>query len=67
MEELVSKCYTKKAYIKPDNGKLWYLPHHDVKHPSNPGKVRIVFNCITNYGGASLNHNIYCVQISLIN
>ena len=58
MEELVSKCYAKKTDIKPDNGKLWYLPHHGVKHPSKPGKVRIVFNCSTNYRGASLNRNL---------
>ena len=58
MEELVSKCYAKKTDIKPDNGKLWYLPHHGVKHPSKPGKVRIVFNCSTNYGGTSLNRNL---------
>ena len=57
MEEIVSRCYTKKTDVKPDNGKLWYLPHHVVKHPSKPGKVRIVFNCSTNYGGASLYRN----------
>ena len=58
MEELVSKSYAKKTDVKPDNGKLWYLLHHGVKHPRKPGKVRIVFNCSTNYGGASLNHNL---------
>ena len=58
MEELVFKCYAKKTDAKPDNGKLWYLPHHGVKHPSKCGKVRIVFNCSTNYGGASLDHNL---------
>ena len=58
MEELVFKCYAKKTDAKPDNGKLWYLPHHGVKHPSKCGKVRIVFNCSTNYGGASRDHNL---------
>ena len=58
MEELVSKFYAKKTYVKPDNGKLWYLPHHGVKHPSKPGKVRIVFNCSTNHGATSLDHNL---------
>ena len=57
MEDLVSKCYTKKTDVKPDNGKLWYLPHHGIKHPSKPEKVRIVFNCSASYGGASLNRN----------
>ena len=58
MEELVSKCYAKKTDVKPDNDKLWYLPHHGVKHASKPGKVRIVFNCSNNYGGTSLNCNL---------
>ena len=58
MGELVSKCYAKKRDIKPDNGKLWYLPHHGVKHPIKPGKVRIVFNSSTKYRGASLNRNL---------
>ena len=58
MEELVSKCYAKKTVVKLDNGKLWYLPHHGVKHPSKPGKVKIVFNWSISYGGASLNHNL---------
>ena len=66
MEELLSKCYAKKADVKPDNGKVWYLPHHGVKHPSKPAKV-IVFNCSTNYRGASLNRNLLLGQISLIN
>ena len=58
MEELVSKFYAKKTDVKPDNGELWYLPHHGVKHQSKLGKVRIVFNCSTNYGGTSLNRNL---------
>ena len=58
MEDLVSKCYGKKTHVKPNNGKLWYLPHHGIKHPSKPGKVRIVFNCSTSYGGTSLNRNL---------
>ena len=58
MEEFVSKSYAKKTDVKPDNSKLWYLLHHGVKHPRKPGKIRIVFNCSTNYGGASLNHNL---------
>ena len=58
MDEFVSKSYAKKTDVKPDNGKLWYLLHHGVKHPRKPGKVRIVFNCSTNYGRASRNHNL---------
>ena len=34
---------------KADNGKsekTWYIPHHGVVHPANPGKVRVVFGCL---------------------
>ena len=48
----------KEDRCQTDNGKLWYLPHHGIKHPSKPGKVRIVFNSSTNYGGASLNRSL---------
>ena len=58
MEELVSKCYAEKTDAKPDNCKQWYLPYHGVKHPSKPGKVRIVFNRSTNFGRASLNRKL---------
>ena len=58
MEELIFKCYAKKRDSKADNGKVWYLPHHGVKHPSKPGKVKIVFNCSNNYRGATLNCNL---------
>ena len=40
-------------------GKLGiYLLHHGVKHASKPGKVIIVFDCSTNYGGTSLNNKL---------
>ena len=32
------------------------MPHHGVRHPSKPGKVRIVFYCSANFGGACLNN-----------
>ena len=53
MKDLVSKCYAKKTGVKTNNCKLWYLLHHGVKHFSKSGKVRIIFNCSTNYEGAS--------------
>ena len=38
-----------------NNGKIWYLPHHPVKHQLKPEKVRVVFDCAAKYKGQSLN------------
>ena len=33
----------------------WYLPHHPVINPKKPGKIRVLFDCVTDYQGRSLN------------
>ena len=33
----------------------WYLPHHPVINPKKPDKIRVVFDCATDYQGWSLN------------
>lgn len=38
-------------------GKLWYIPHHGVYHPTK-GKLRVVFDCGATYRGTSLNSNL---------
>ena len=35
--------------------KKWYLPHHPVLNPNEPGKVRRVLNGAAKFHGASLN------------
>ena len=37
------------------NGDIYYLPHHGVKHPEKPGKLRIVMNAKSKCQGTSLN------------
>ena len=39
-------------------GKVWYMPHHGVTHPDKPGKVRVVFDCSTEFVRASLNKRL---------
>ncbi|KFD46952.1 hypothetical protein M513_12142 [Trichuris suis] len=39
-------------------GRVWYLPHHPVRHPSKPGKVRIVFDASVKFDGLSLNDHL---------
>ena len=36
----------------------WCLPHHPVLNPNKPDKVRIVFNCASNFAGVSLNDKV---------
>ena len=58
IEELILKGYAKWSSSNSIKGKTWYLLHHGFKHASKPGKVRIVFDYSTNYGGTSLNNKL---------
>lgn len=40
--------------LEQDDGKVWYIPHHGVRHPTK-GKLRVVFDCGAIYKGTSLN------------
>ena len=57
-EELIFKRYATWSSSNSIKGKTWYLPHHGVKHVSKPDKVRIVFDCSTNYGRTSLSNKL---------
>ena len=56
-DDMLQKGYARKAENKLV-GKVWYIPHHGVTHPAKPGKVRVVFDCSTEFGGASLNKQL---------
>ena len=43
---------------KTENDTQWYLPHHPVKHPHKPGKVRRVCNAASKFKGVSLNDKL---------
>ena len=45
MEELVLRRYARESTKSPDDGLVWYLPHHGSYHPSKPIKIRVVFDC----------------------
>lgn len=45
------------AQLEQDDGKVWYIPHHGVHHPTK-GKLRVVFDCGAMYKGASLNQQL---------
>ena len=56
-DDMLQKGYARKAENE-QVGKVWYIPHHGVTHPAKPGKVRVVFDCSTEFGGASLNKQL---------
>ena len=58
MGELLRKGYARKLERNVNNGGLWYLPHQRVRHASKLGKVRILFDCSANFGGACLNNKL---------
>ena len=39
-------------------GRTWYIPHHGVYHPKKPGKIRVFFDCSTEYRGEVLNRHL---------
>ena len=48
IDDMLQQYYARKGENE-QVGKLWYIPHHEVKQP------RIVFDCGTEVGGTSLN------------
>ena len=61
IEDLVERGYAREVpndIPGTEDGKVWYLPHHNVVHPKKPDKVRVVFDCAAKYHGVSLNDNV---------
>ncbi|XP_072051190.1 uncharacterized protein [Amphiura filiformis] len=59
MQETINKGYAEEApKINTDiDGRMWYLPHHGVYHPTKK-KLRVVFDCAASFQGFSLNKNL---------
>ena len=61
VNEMTNKGYAEVVPAKDldrNDGKVWYIPHHGVYHPKKPNKLRVVFDCISNYRNHSLNANL---------
>ena len=54
MSNLLVKGYARRMDDSPV-GRMWYIPHHGVYHPSKPRKIRVVFDCSA---GKSLNQEL---------
>ena len=49
IDDMLQKGYARKAKNEQVR-KVWYIPHHGVKHPAKPGNVRVVFDCSAEFG-----------------
>ncbi|XP_022595647.1 WD repeat-containing protein 17-like, partial [Seriola dumerili] len=57
INDLLAKGYAEKVpeeELDRGDGKVWYIPHHGVYHPTKR-KIRAVFDCGARYQGTSLN------------
>ena len=57
MDELIDKKYARKCDCAGLEGRTWYVPHQGVLNP-NKGKIRVVFDCSSQYKGNSINQNL---------
>ena len=64
METMIEKGFAERvkpgASSSPDTEQrnVWYIPHHGVYHPKKPTKIRVVFDCATEFKGESLNKHL---------
>ena len=50
--------------VSTENDMQWYLPHHPVKHPHKPGKVRRVCNAASKFKGVTnFSADLICCEI----
>ena len=57
MDELIDKKYARKCDCAGPERRTWYVPHQGVLNP-NKGKIRVVFDCSSQYKGNSINQNL---------
>ena len=58
MNNLMRNRYVKKSTGSATKGKCWYIPRHGVYNENKPNKIRVVFDCSTEYQGRSLNNEL---------
>jgi hypothetical protein len=60
MKDMIQKGYAEPVPVEELNGRegrVWYLPHHGVYHPTKK-KIRVVFDCSAEHKGETLNKHL---------
>ena len=61
MKDMLNSGYAERvpdSNLYRNDGQVWYIPHHAVRHAQKPDKVRVVFDCPAKYHGVSLNDSL---------
>ena len=58
IDNMISKVYVKLSKKPAQVGRSWYIPHPGAYHPNKPGKIRVVFDCSTEFKGKSINDQL---------
>ena len=58
MKTIFEKGYAREAQPDNQNNNSWYIPHHGVYHPRKLDKLRVVFDCSSEFKGRSLNKEL---------
>ena len=57
--DLVANGFARKTTSSSTDGSTWNLvSHYGVYHPCKPGKIRVMFDCIAEFHGTSLNKEL---------
>jgi hypothetical protein len=60
MNTVFSNGYAEKVpedCLPREDGRVWYVPHHGVRHPKKK-KLRVVYDCAAEYRGRALNKEL---------
>ena len=55
MNNLFEKGYARVCPTDTESNSSWYIPHHRVYHPNKPAKIRVVYDCSSEFQGRGLN------------
>lgn len=59
MAQYIERGCAEKATENSIRFLFCYFPHQPVSHPKKHNKLRIVFDCVAQYAGTSLNENLH--------
>ena len=58
VQDVIKHGDAEEAQADVKEGEVWYIPHHGIYHPKKPNKIRVVFDCSSQYRGTALNDHL---------